>query len=479
MSTSTLARIDEVARWRGDLPRVRLALEAEAAAIARPRIWPDTLGALASTGWRVLRAAAPDAPVALLTAAASAAGLPVAPPAASAGTLERAQRLVRAGGPTYVKLGQFIASARGLLPDAWVDAFGWCRDAAPPLAPGVVAEVVARELGDARGRLAWLDDEPLAAGSIGQAHRGRLDDGTDVVVKVRRPGLRRQVRSDVETLALAAAAAERLHPAAAAANLTGFVELFASLVLQELDLRLEALNLVESAAMFERRGLDHVRVPRPVEGLVTERLLVMDALPGVPYDRAAAEQGPVDGERLLGLAIQGVLQCTLLDGLFHGDLHAGNVLVAPDGDFSLVDFGICGRLDDRRRAALVRYLLGFAASDAAAQVAAMQQFGAVPADAHVGALARELQAELDRLDARADGAVTFDRLGDTLGRLLRVLAANGFTMPKELVLFFKNLLYLSAFAASVAPEADLFAEVTGVLGRIGEEHGDELSALLA
>ena len=111
-----------------DLPRVRRELEAEARAIATPRLWVDTLGALASTSWRVLATAAPDAPVALLCAAASAAGMPIAPPEASRGTLRRAERLVRAGGPTYIKLGQFIATAQGLLPDEWVDAFGWCRD---------------------------------------------------------------------------------------------------------------------------------------------------------------------------------------------------------------------------------------------------------------------------------------------------------------------------------------------------------------
>lgn len=465
-------------RWEAELPAVRRELEREAAALARPRIWVDTIGALATTGWRVLATAAPDAPFALLTAAAAAAGLPVAPPSTSQRTLDSAQRLVRAGGPTYIKLGQFIASARGLLPDEWVDAFAWCRDDAPPLAPGVAEAIVGREL--PAGALAWFDETPLAAGSIGQVHRARLADGTAVVVKVRRPGLRSTLRSDIEALALATAAAERLHPAAASANLTGFIELFAQLALQELDFRLEALNLVETADVFARRGLDYARVPRPVGGMVTERVLVMDELAGVPYDRALATHGDaVRGDELLTLAIRGVLETTLLDGLFHGDLHAGNVLVDGDGTFALVDFGICGRLDDRQRAGLVRYLLAFAGGDAAGQVHALAHFGAIPPGADVGPLVEQLQAELDRLDRREHGAVTFDRLGDTLGRLLRVLAANGFTMPKELVLFFKNLLYLSGFAAAIAPSTDIFAQVTAILTAIGEHHGDELARLLA
>ncbi len=460
-----------------DLEHVRRQLEREAAALARPRLWPDTIGALATTAWRVAATAAPEAPFHLLSAAAAASGLPIAPPQASERAIDGAQRLVRAGGPTYIKLGQFIASADGLLPPEWVRAFAWCRDDAPPLPDGVARAVVDRELGADAG-LAWFDERPLAAGSIGQVHRARLADGRAVVVKVRRPGLRRRLRSDVEALALAAVAAQRLHPAVAAANLPGFIELFAQLALQELDFRLEALNLTQSTAIFAARGLDYVRIPQPLDGLVTERVLVMEEVAGVSYDKATLAT-PQDGERLLQLAIRGVLETTILDGLFHGDLHAGNVLLDADGGFALVDFGICGRFDDRQRAGLVRYLLAFAAGDAEGQVRAMQHFGAIPPDADVRAIGAQLQVALDRLDSRVDGAVTFDRLGDTLGRLLRVLAANGFAMPKDLVLFFKNLLYLGSFAAAVAPRTDLFAQITALLGAIGEEHGAALAALLA
>ncbi len=117
-------------------------------------------------------------------------------------------------------------------------------------------------------RLHELDPEPLAAASIAQVHAARSTTAPTVVVKLRRPGLRRQLRSDIETMALVAAAAERLHPAARMANLTGFVELFAQLVLEELDFRLEALNLVELGAAFEDAGIDYCTVPRPIPGLV-------------------------------------------------------------------------------------------------------------------------------------------------------------------------------------------------------------------
>jgi ubiquinone biosynthesis protein len=454
---------EQALRWHHDAVDQRAVVARDAARLATPRVWPDTVASLASTAWRIVGVAAPAAPCQLLAVAAAAVGLRVEPPRADAATLARVQRLVRASGPAYVKLGQFIATGDGLVPDEWVEAFAWCRDEAPALRPGVAQDVIARELGPERDRLAWLDDEPLAAGSIGQVHRGRLTDGTDVVVKVLRPGLRRRFRTDIETLALGAAAAEKVSAGARSANLTGFVELFAQLALEELDFRLEAANLVDSSAVLEAMGADAMIAPRPIPGMVTEQVLVMELLPGVAYTRLDPT-AELDGDLLLRTGIRGVVEATLAHGVFHGDLHAGNVLVDPStGRLSLVDFGIAGRLTAAQRAGLVQYLGAWAAADARGQIEAMQSFGAIERGADVEPLVRELQDELDALAARANGDVTFDQLGVTLGRLLHVLARHGFRMPKDLVLFFKNLLYLSGFAASVAPDADVLAVVQDIL----------------
>ncbi len=471
---------DAAARWQRTLPAVRRDLSVEAAGLAEPRLWVDTIGSLASTTWKVTAAAAPDAPFALLAAAAAASGVPIAPPRDTRGTLRRAERLVRAGGPAYIKLGQFISSARGLLPDEWVRAFAWCRDQAPTLPSRIVDEVLDEHLGSRRARLHHLEREPLAAASIAQVHHGTLDDGTEVVVKLRRPGLRRQLRSDIETMALVAAAAERLHPAARMANLSGFVELFAELVLEELDFRLEALNMVEVGAAFEDAGIDYCAVPRPIPELVSEGVIVMEYLRGVSYDRARDQFGPkLEGEKLLQLAIQGVLETTLIYGLFHGDLHAGNVLIDGGDRFALVDFGICGRVDASQRAALVAFMLAFAQMDARAQLAALSRFGALPSDVDLAPLAAKLQVELDRINPDSGTGLTYDQVGDTLSTVLRLLSESRFRLPKELVLFFKNVLYLTSFTASIAPDADLLAQIGPILGHFMSKYAAELPAFFA
>jgi ubiquinone biosynthesis protein len=471
--------VEAATQWRQSLPAVRRALDAEAAALATPRLWVDTVGSLATTGFKVLAAGAPDAPVALLSAAASAVGLPISPPSSSRGIVSRAERLVRSGGPAYIKLGQFIASARGLLPDGWVEAFEWCRDEAPPLARGVAERVLREQLGDSHELVRDFEDRPLAAGSIAQAHRARLRDGREVVVKVRRPGLRRQFRTDIETMALVAAVAERFSASARFANLTGFVELFAELSLAELDFRLEALNLVELGVAFSDAGIDYCSVPHPIPELVREGVLVMEHVPGVSYDKARARYGSqLKGDMLLTLAIQGVLETTLMYGVFHGDLHAGNVLIDGGDRFALVDFGICGRIDAEQRAALVRFLLAFAEMDAKAQLIALEPFGAIPPDADIDALAIPLQAEIERIDPRAGNRLTFDELGAVVGRVLTILSASGFRAPKDLVLFFKNLLYLSSFTASVAPNADLLAQIDPVMRHLTAKYPQAVSEIV-
>jgi ubiquinone biosynthesis protein len=478
-----LAAIDglttDALAWQRSANARRSEIHADARQLATPRVWHDTIAGLARSTWRVASAAAPEAPLALLSAAGQATGMPVAPVTNTAGTIERAQRLVRAGGPAYIKLGQFIATGDGLLPDEWVRAFDWCRDDAPSLRSGVAEEIVYRELGEESDRLRSMDRLPLATGSIGQVHRGVLVDGTPVVVKVRRPRLVKRLRSDIASLALIAAGAERVRPDIEAANLRGFVELFAELTLQELDFRIEAANLVEASAILESLGADHVRVPRPIPGMVTERVLVMEYLPGVSYAKLPpAAERTVDGTQLLRVGVQSVIEATLVHGVFHGDMHAGNVLIDDDGSFSLVDFGIAGRLDARQRAGLVRFLVGFGTSDARLQVEAMRTFGAIGDDVDTAPLVAKLQAELDRIDAREHGAITFQRLGDVLGGLLRIMAGAGVTMPKDLVLFFKNLLYLNGFSAAVAPDADLFSLIQTILGDLFARDDHGLTALL-
>lgn len=463
--------------WLSWAPGARAETAAEAAELARPSLRPASLRAVGRTGVRAARAAVPGLASDVRQMASDRALDPDL-------ALRHVQEVVKAGGPTFVKLGQFIATARGLLPDEWVEAFDWCRDTVPAMPDGMAEQVFFETFGvPVEAVLDDFDPEPLGAASIGQVHAARLPDGTPVVVKFRRPGLREQFATDLRAMALAAGAAERASKTLRSANLSGFVELFAQMVFEEIDFRFEAVNQIELALASEDAGHDFATFPRPVPHLVAENVLCMTRVEGVPYDRAI-ETYPdaVDGERLLRLAITSVLEHTIAYGVFHGDLHAGNVLITAEGDFGLIDFGIAGRLDPQQRAATVEFLFGFASNDTNQQIRAMQRFGAVPGDVDVDALAAEVNDALNAIDPNLlsrDDKLEVDQLGQALGAVIRVLASNGFQLPSELVLFFKNLLYLNGFAASLAPDTDLLSQIQPVFGYFMERYPTELSQIMA
>jgi ubiquinone biosynthesis protein len=366
------------------------------------------------------------------------------------------------GGPTYVKLGQLISTTRGLVPDWIAEPFAGCRDAVPPASTLAVAGVL-QHSGIDRHLRSW-EPEPLASASVAQVHAAVLEDGTPVVVKVRRPGVVRTVAADASYLLPALLVAEMGNDRMRLANLRGTVELMIRLFAEEVDLRLEATNIVEMALAFERAGLD-VEVPAPIPGLVTKRVLVMERVDGVSTADAGSVAGYGHvGEDLVRLAIVAVLETTFVDGIFHGDLHPGNVFVTERG-LALLDFGIVGRLDRGKRLALVRLLTSGMAEDQTGILGALQDFGALPLDADVAGLVELLPKPPTIRERRAfleDPSLMEDRLG----QIVRALGASGFRVPPELTLFAKNALYLNDAVLRHAPNFDLVGEVMGLLPRL-------------
>lgn len=205
----------------------------QAAALAKPRLGPATLLALLHTLLRFLAFT--------LFGAAGTAREWVArrlrrrgtrPAVQSSAAVRRAQKLVHAGGPAYVKVGQSIATAEGLLPEEWVRAFAWCRDEVPPVPPGVAAKAIEASLGKPISELfASFDPIPRAAASIAQVHDAVLHDGTEVVVKVQRPGLQARFGADLRVMSVLSAAICRFSPQARMSNPREVLPVAAQLVL--------------------------------------------------------------------------------------------------------------------------------------------------------------------------------------------------------------------------------------------------------
>jgi len=180
-------------------------------------------------------------------------------------------------GPTYIKLGQIVASGEGIFPPELVAEFKRCRDQVPPEPWPVIEAVIRQELGRPPSEVfASIDHDPLAAASIAQVHRAHLADGTEVVIKVQRPSVLQRVRQDLAVMAWLAPFLVGRIPIAALANPPALVELFAETIVEELDFRLEAENMLDIARTFAELGQRDFVVPRPHPTLVTRRMLVME-----------------------------------------------------------------------------------------------------------------------------------------------------------------------------------------------------------
>jgi predicted unusual protein kinase regulating ubiquinone biosynthesis (AarF/ABC1/UbiB family) len=359
------------------------------------------------------------------------------------------------GGPTYVKLGQLISSTRGLAPEWIADAFAGCRDAVPPAATERIVATLDRS--GITPKLRSWERRPIASASVAQVHRATLLDGTDVVLKIRRPGVVGTVAADAAYLLPLLRVVEGRNEKLRLANLHGTVELMVRLFAQEVDLRLEAANIVDMALAFERAGAG-VQVPAPIPGLITERVVALEYVEGRSAAVADVAELGHRSDDLVRLAIMGTLHTTLVDGIFHGDLHLGNVLVNAEG-LALIDFGITGRLSPKQRKALMALLLAAMTEDRSAIFAALKDFGALPADTDLVVFEAQLPPRLTRDERRALRHGDRDAMGERVTTVVRALSASGFSVPPELTLFAKNLVYLGDAVNRHAPSFDLLNEL--------------------
>ena len=450
-------------RWRQGLDAVRAATRAEVPALIRRRRLPP--------GGRVVRV------VALVGEALAgwyATDRRTGQHVSRAGLSRRLRKAFERLGPTYIKLGQIISAGEGLFPDELVREFRLLRDQVPSESFGVVRQVVEADLGrPLEDVFATFEQKPLAAASIAQVHAATLVTGEPVVVKVQRPHVASLVRRDLAAMSWIGPILVGRIPVTALANPPALVEVFAETIVEELDFRLEAENMLDTARALADLGQRSMVVPRPHPTLITRRVLVMERLSGFAFDDVAGMRAAgVDPAAVVRAQMVAFLEGALLCGVFHGDLHGGNLFVLPDGRTALLDHGITGRLDEPRRLAFLRVLVGGVTNDVRGQLAALRDLGALPADADLDALIRDLRLDRPPVDPTT---LTPDELVQEVKDLVKALLSSGARMPKELMLYVKNLVFLDGAIAALAPDLDLLAEIAGIATYFATTHGDRLT----
>jgi ubiquinone biosynthesis protein len=374
---------------------------------------------------------------------------------------ERLARAFERLGPVTIKLGQILSTRADIFGIAFANDLAKLKDQLPPF-PTVEAKAAAAEtLGAPLASLFADFGEPIAAASVAQAHPAVLADGRKVAVKVLRPGIERRIAAGVDVLRLAARLVERAAPAARRLEPVALAETAARVLQLELDLRFEAAGASELAEVMAKDG--YMQAPAIVWQGVGKRALTVEWADGLPLsDPAALDQPGIDRHALADNLVRAFLSQAMDHGVFHADLHEGNLFVAAPATLTAVDFGIIGRLTAVERKHLAEILWGFLNRDYMRVAKAHFDVGYVPAHHSVEAFAQALRAVGEPNVGQPAGAVSMGRI---LGLLFEITALFDMRLRPELVLLQKTMVTVEGVARRMDPGHNLWAAAEPVVAR--------------
>lgn len=359
------------------------------------------------------------------------------------------------GGVTFIKLGQMLSSRPDLLPEAYVTELSRLHSDAAPAPWERIRAVLEAELGRPLDDVfEQVREEPVAAASVAQVHVARLIGGEEVVVKVQRPDARRQVTADLDIVLRLASWLDRTTVWGRRLGVNALARGFARSLEEELDYRVELANMRAVADGLARTGRTRIRVPRARDELCSERVIIMERLPGRPVsaagtllDRFTTEERRAMADDLLGA----VLHQIIVSGVFHADLHPGNIFVADDRSLGLLDLGAVGRLDRGARTS-VGLLLG----------AVDRQDSLAATDALIDLLDRGARVDDRRLERDLGQLMLRHASGSSpVGSaamfvdLFRLVMDHGFAVPPQVAAAFRALGALEGSLRLISPGLDL------------------------
>jgi predicted unusual protein kinase regulating ubiquinone biosynthesis (AarF/ABC1/UbiB family) len=355
-----------------------------------------------------------------------------------------------------VKLGQVLSSRPDLLPEPYLKALARLQDNVKPFAFEEVEEIVASELGVRLSKaFSRFDPVPIAAASLGQVHSAALRDGREVVVKVQRPGIARQIADDFEVLAQIAEFLENHTELGKRQRLGAMLEEFRVTLQHELNYEREAQNLVTIGKNLEQ--FERLTVPQPVGDYSTRRVLTMDYVRGSKITKL----GPIarldmDGAALAEDLFKAYLKQVLVDGLFHADPHPGNVFLTDDDRIALLDLGMVGHTTPSMQENLLKILVAISEGKSEDAANVIIDISETTDDFDAAAFKRRI-AQLV-VDSQGQGLQQIN-VGRTLLNVTRTASELGLYVPSELTVLGKTLLQLDEVGKILNPEFDPNAAV--------------------
>jgi aarF domain-containing kinase len=370
-------------------------------------------------------------------------------------------------GPTFIKFGQIIASSAGMFPDPYVKEFQKVLDRVKPFAFADVKRTLDEELGvEKAAHLIDVEPKQLASASIAQVHLAKLKDGTPVVIKVQRPGIIGRCMADMKLMRMVAGVVQRFKKNAELANPVGVVDDFTKTLTEELDFRKEAANLDRFNEIMRELGHSRIRAPVPHHEYTTRKILVMERFSGLRVDRFdEIKARGIDGEGKLVDGLRAWFQCVVFYGFFHGDVHAGNLMLLDDDTIGFLDFGIVGRFDEKERYLVTDYMIAFASGNYRRLAEIIVEMAGAPKGLDMDGFVGDLKDTYSPLLTLSFGEVNY---AEFLPGIQRTATRHQMRMPNEFILITKQLLYFDRYAKSLAPKLNVFTDPRLVLGMMAD-----------
>lgn len=372
-------------------------------------------------------------------------------------------------GPTFVKLGQLLATRPDLVPEDYVTEFSKLHDRVQPLPFETIKNVLQEEFGADLDRMfTFIDPEPLGSASIAQVHKATLASGADVVIKVQRPGIIQTINDDLNVLYMLAELLERYIPETRTYNPVAIVDEYFKTLELETNFIAEANNLRRFGQNFASD--EGVKIPHVYLEHTTERILVMEALHGIPLSNDEALRKPgVDPQLLIRRGLRAYLKMVFVDGLFHGDLHAGNFFVMDDSRIGLIDFGVVGRLNSKTQNAIASMLLALSREDYERVAHEYVDLAPFTDRVNVDLFARELR---DLIAPYYGLTLKNVNLGKLLMSSASIAARHHLRVPTELMMFFKSIVSIEGLGRRIDRNFDFLQSALEFAGEIAKHQMD-------
>jgi len=385
------------------------------------------------------------------------------PTADLAGIPARFRKSLEELGPAFVKLGQILAVREDLLPKEFTDELRKLHNSVETLPFETIKQRLKEELGPQKlAEFASIDPTPLAAGSIAQVHRAKLTDGTDVVIKIQRPGIKQQIETDLDLIFTIAQLMEKFIPESRFARPTSMVDALSDALKAELDFVREAGSMSKMAQNFSE--VPHIHFPAVHWNLSTQKTLTLSYVDGIPAsDREGMIKAGIDVKQLVGRGLQMFMKMVFVDGFFHGDLHPGNLLAQPNSEIALLDFGLVIRMSSRTKEHLAGLLLCLAREDYDAMVMHYLELADPASNLNIA----KFQHDVANAVAPFVGlSLKHTPSGTVLWDLARIAARHNTPFPQDLIIFVKTLATFEGVGTRLDPDFNMMDEIEEFAGEL-------------